>query len=372
MKKNKILIDKSVFLGKKIFSKIEENDVIVKKNVSNVDLSKIHTLITKSNFRIDKNLIRNSKIKFIGSATSGVDHVDIDFLKKKNIFFASATGSNSKSVVEYVFTSLLYLSEKHNFFLKDKVVGILGVGNIGLSLRNKLRDFGIQTMIFDPLNKKIKKFDDCFPFEKIISDSDIITLHTPLTYTKDYPTYHMIDKYVLDSIKENSILINTSRGSVVDNFSLLKILKNKKKMFVVLDVWENEPNISCDLLNFVEIGTPHIAGHSLEGKLSGTINIFKKYSNFIKKKVFFRFKKNLPKFWINKIEINKKFDQKLFYNLSKLFFNINEYNMKLNNKNFIKLRNSHIRREWSSLSIRVYDCFTKKTLVKLGFKCRNN
>jgi erythronate-4-phosphate dehydrogenase len=208
------------------------------------------------------------------TTTTGTDHVDLDYLRKSGIAFANAAGCNAVSVVEYIAAALFELAEELAFALDHMTLGIVGVGRIGSRVWKMAEGLGIKTVLNDPpLARKTGS-----PLYRPLSETlqaDIITLHVPLTHQGPDATYHLFGADVLSKMKPGSILINTSRGPVVENQELIKFIRNGHIRAAVLDVWENEPQINTALLKEVTIGTPHIAGHSFDGKVRGTWYVYK-------------------------------------------------------------------------------------------------
>jgi len=255
-------------------------------------------LFVRSITQVDENLLSNTNIKFVGSATSGINHIDTEYLKKRNIAFQSAKGANANSVVDYVISSMVVLSEMAGYKFSDKIIGVVGRGYIGSNLIGRLSGMKIRCFYYDPydnhpsiigeFNSFITKVDS---LATLLSGVDIISLHTPLTMGGDHKTYHMINEHNLNMIKENSILINTSRGEVIDEQSLLDCLSSRH-LWVALDAWSNEPFINKKLLHNVSLATPHIAGHSVVGKYNATQILYKgfmKHFGFIGKCVVSNF-----------------------------------------------------------------------------------
>lgn len=235
-------------------------------------------LLIRSVTQINNQLLDdNQSVKFVGSATIGTDHVDQDYLMKRNIIFANAAGSSRHSVAQYVLTAILTLCPE--YWQQPLTLGIIGLGNIGSTLAQYATDLGWQVLGYDPLLPASEVNNASF--EQVVSQSDVISLHVPLTDKKnhddlgssDYPTRHLINKTVLGAMPSETLLINSARGPVIDNAALeIDIEKNNRQ--VVLDVFEHEPQISEQLLSKLTIATPHIAGYTLEGKLRGTQMVY--------------------------------------------------------------------------------------------------
>ena len=228
----------------------------------------------------------NDSVKYVGSATIGTDHVDQDYLRQRGIHFSNAAGCSKHSVAQYVLTAIFNLRPQYwrgnNSDVSDSQampvkLGIIGLGNIGSTLAGYAADLGWQVLGYDPL---LPASDiNNASFEQVLSESDAISLHVPLTRVgdSDYPTYHLIDKQALAKIANGTILINSARGPVINEADLLRHLERDTQRQVVLDVFEHEPVVSVELLNQLTIATPHIAGYTLEGKLRGTQIIFDEF-----------------------------------------------------------------------------------------------
>lgn len=373
----KILVDKNIPYARNIFKKFGEVKLISGRSIVNSSLINVDALIIRSDTKINKTLLKNNHIKFIGTTTSGYDHVDKNWLKKNNIFFSYAPSCNSISVVEYVLSALLCVAEKNKFDLKEKTVGIIGFGHIGSLLYKYLNVLEINTLICDPVKENMNFYKKQFvSLEKLINNSDIITLHTNLNFNKKYSSYHLLDKTKIESLKNNSILLNTSRGSIINNKELLKVLEEGKKIDVVLDVWENEPDILLPLLNKVKIATPHIAGYSIEGRIRGIIKIFSDFKKFLNYKENDEIKTLLKLKLKKKIDLHTKFDQKKFIHFVRLVYDICYDDSLLRRFAHIKgkfdyfRKNYRKRREWSSILINCNDINIAKILKKLGFKIK--
>ncbi len=381
----RILVDENIPLADEIFSNVGKVDTIKGREISKDILikNKYESLIVRSVTKVNKELLEGSNVKFVGSATAGIDHIDINYLKKHNIGFSNAAGSNANSVVEYIFSAIFNYVVRKNFNIKDLSIGIVGAGNIGERLAQKLEKIGIRVLRNDPpLKEKLNNPQKYYNIEDILK-CDIITLHTPLTFKGKYPTYHLFNERILSILNKDALLINSGRGSVVDNNILLEFLNNGKINNVILDVWEDEPYINIELLKKVIYGTPHIAGYSFDGKVNGTIMIYNSLCDFfnidLKKKLF----DFLPEMKNNYIEfkmcktyeetilniINQVYDiRQDDYNLRKLIL-INDKEKR--GKFFDDLRKNYpVRREFFNYKIIEKDKIPeewKRDLKILGF-----
>jgi len=266
----KIYIDENIPYAKQFFSAFGELHFFSGRSVSAEQLIDADVLLVRSITQVDESLLHlNNRLKFVGTATIGTDHVDQGYLSARGIPFSSAPGCNKISVAEYILSSLLVLAEKLQFQLSQKTVAIVGAGNTGSAVYQRLSALGVCCKLYDPplqLAGDERPFCD---FDEVLN-ADIISLHVPKVSGGDYPTVHMFDERLLSQLSSEQILLNASRGDIIDNQALLARAQAGLSPTLVLDVWENEPVIEKALLPFVEIATPHIAGYSLDGRARGT------------------------------------------------------------------------------------------------------
>jgi len=276
----KLIVDENIPQGKEAFGKFGEIFLSAGRSITNEMLLDADILIVRSITQVNEDLLKNTKVKFVGTATIGTDHVDKDYLEKENIVFADAAGCNAFSVAEYVVCAVnQYLTQVNKTF-SDLTIGVVGHGNVGTKVVRFAKALGMKVLINDPpLERKTKENIFC-PLADAL-EADIVTLHVPLNKTGIDKTHHLINETNINRIKSGSMFINSARGPVIKNNTLLKRLKEKADLFTVLDVWEGEPNLNYELLNLVNIGTPHIAGYSYEGKINGTKIIYDKLCEFL-------------------------------------------------------------------------------------------
>ncbi len=275
----RIVVDENVLLGEETFSTFGRVITLPGSAITREAVRDADVLIVRSVTRVGPELLDGSRVSFVGSATIGTDHIETDFLHQRGTAFAHAPGSNAESVVEYVLAALLYVARRTGSRLNGRTIGIVGAGNIGRRLAERLPAFGFEVMLNDPpLARRAERSGlrhDFRPLTEVLEKCDIITLHVPLIRGGEDPTLHLFGEVELHSMKPGSWLINTSRGPVVDNQALLEILKHPGAGpdVAVLDVWEGEPLPSLDLVRGSMLATPHIAGYSYDGKLAGTLMI---------------------------------------------------------------------------------------------------
>lgn len=270
----KIIADANIPFVDKCFSSIGEVKVVGGRQITPNTIADADVLLVRSITPVGADLLTNSKVSFVGTATIGYDHIDVDYLSRNNIGFASAPGSNANSAAEYVIAGLLEVGQRYEIELENKSIGVIGVGNVGSKVARKCEALGMQVILNDPPLQRQTGEAKYLPLKELF-DCDFITLHTPLTFEGIDKTFHLADEKFFKSLKERCVFINASRGGVVDSGALKAAIQSGRLQAAVLDVWENEPNIDTELLKIVGIGTPHIAGYSLDGKITGMIMIYK-------------------------------------------------------------------------------------------------
>lgn len=231
-------------------------------------------LIVRSVTRVDSALLAGTRVQVVGTVTSGIDHVDVNYLHRKKIGLIAAAGANAEAVAEYVLAALLVISRRIDFNLSKKTVGIIGAGHVGKVVDQKCQALGMRTILNDPPLARASG-DPRYRPRSEVSKADIVTLHVPLTKRGRYATYHMVNRRFLERLKPETVLINTSRGAVVDEKALIKFTRRKAIAGLVIDVWPNEPQVPLDLMEIADIATPHIAGYSLEGKLRAVAMVYR-------------------------------------------------------------------------------------------------
>jgi erythronate-4-phosphate dehydrogenase len=266
----KILADENIVKVAEYFGWAGELVTMPGRAIDAKALQDVDALLVRSITRVDGSLLAGSHCRFVGTATSGIDHVDIEWLQKRGIGFGSAPGCNANSVVEYLFSVLAALSERQGFDWRALTYGIVGCGQIGGLLAQRLQSLQIHFVIHDPFLDERHPMSGCFADLDTVLQQEVVTLHTPLTRDTAWPTWHLLNERKLARMKPATILINAARGAIVDNRALLARLEQHPEQLAVLDAWEGEPNIDLALLRRVALGTPHIAGYSYEGKLNGT------------------------------------------------------------------------------------------------------
>ena len=272
----KIVVDDKIPYIREALAKICNNVVYLEgAAITNADILDADALIIRTRTICNEQLLKNSKVSFIATATIGYDHLDTDYLKSAHITWTNCPGCNATSVGQYIHSCLLLLEKEKGLNLSQTTIGIVGAGHVGQAVIQALRPLGVKILVNDPpLQEKLEKAGNntnmFTPLEVLEAECNIISFHTPLTTSGKYPTFHLADTAFFSRLKKKPIIINSSRGSVVDNNALMDAIKKQQIKDVIIDTWENEPNIHQDLLQSAYIGTPHIAGYSADGKANAT------------------------------------------------------------------------------------------------------
>lgn len=264
----KIVADPQIPQVDRAFAGIADLQFCNGRELTPASLADADALLVRSVTRVDRKLLQGSSIRYVATATSGIDHVDTGYLQETGIGFDSAHGSNARSVAEYVLSALFVLAEQQQFNLFSKTVGIIGAGKVGSVLSCMLSALGISCLLNDPPLQEISGDSKYRSLEEALS-ADIISLHVPLTKSGRYSTLNLINTNTLSQMKADAVLVNTSRGTVVDEAALMQSNHARGKR-AILDVWENEPDINTLTLSGIAIGTPHIAGYSLDARMRAT------------------------------------------------------------------------------------------------------
>jgi erythronate-4-phosphate dehydrogenase len=243
-------------------------------------VAKADGLIIRTRTICNTDLLEGSTVKFIATATIGFDHIDTDYCSRKRIAWHHSPGCNSSSVRQYVASALAILSIKHNFILKGKKIGIVGVGHVGSKVAQLARASGMIPLLNDPPRQRAEIHNWFDSLQEIKRSADIITFHVPLTIEGVDKTFHLADRSFFESLDKKPFIINSSRGPVVDSEAVKIALSEGKISGFAADVWENEPAIDRNLVEMADIATPHIAGYSVEGKANGTAACVQAASRF--------------------------------------------------------------------------------------------
>lgn len=279
----KIVCDKNMPYALESFSTLGDVTLVPGREISAAHVRDAELLITRSTTQINAALLNGSALKFYGSGVIGTDHIDFEALERLGIQWATAPGCNAISVGNYVTAALLWLGGRYGFELAGKSVGVIGVGNVGRQVCRFCRAMGMRVLANDPPRQRDAADVEALSFvtlKQILAEADVITCHVPLNREGADRSVHLLGAVELAQMKAGVILINAARGEVVDNQALLEVLGSRVS-HAVLDCWEGEPDYRADLMERVDLGTPHIAGHAYEGKVNGTAMVYRAACDFL-------------------------------------------------------------------------------------------
>lgn len=370
----KILIDENMPYAESLFCQLGE--VILKpgRTLTADDLIDIDALMIRSVTNVDERLLtKANRLKFVGTATAGMDHVDQALLAERGIFFTAAPGCNKVGVAEYVFSVLMVLAQQQGFSVFDKTVGIIGAGQVGTYLAECLTGLGIKVLLNDPPKQAQGDSREFTPLPTLLEKADVITLHTPITRDGEWPTHHLINESVLQRLRGDQILINAARGPVVDNEALKARLQQHDGFTAALDVFEFEPQVDLSLLPLLAFATPHVAGYGLEGKARGTTMVFNRYSEFLGQAFWANPSSLLPVAPIPEVTLNRRWDEATLLNLTQLVYDVRRDDAQFRREiqqpgAFDQMRKQYWdRREYSAIRLVGDESCQLEPLAKLGF-----
>lgn len=319
----KILIDEAMPYAVELFSQLGEVSTKAGRQINADDLVGVDALMIRSVTKVNAELLAKAdKLRFVGSATAGMDHVDQSLLTQRGIFFTAAPGCNKVGVAEYVISVLLVLAQQRGFSLLDKTVGIVGAGQVGSYLAHCLQGLGVKVLLNDPPKQTQGDPRPFVALDDLLQQADVITLHTPITREGDFPTYHLLSEQRLGRLRSDQILINAARGPVVDNQALRQRLEQDDGFSATLDVFEHEPEVDMQLLPLLDFATPHIAGYGLEGKARGTTMIFNFFCEFLGRRERANAADLLPPAPIPQVRLERAWDEAVLHNLTQLVYDV--------------------------------------------------
>jgi len=381
----KIIIDDKIPFINDAFRNVADLVFLPGADFSNKLVKDADALVVRTRTKCDRNLLKNSKVKFIATATIGHDHIDQKFCDSANISWCNAQGCNAYSVQQYIASALLHLFSDNLEDLPLKTIGIVGFGNVGRKIYELASLLGMKILINDPplvdTTKNSRHLKISFKnarfvsLKELASKADVISFHTPLTLDGSYKTFHLADEKFFALLKPETILINTSRGEVVDTRLLKQKLEKEQIKTAVLDVWENEPILDSELIELLALGTPHIAGYSADGKAAGTTMSVQAISNYFNLGLNNWQPENIPLPKTHNITVEKT-DDFVLKTLKKIFFQtydirIDDDMLRTQTRDFEKLRgNYRLRREPPAYTVSFLSNHKQNDLVEILKKLR--
>lgn len=267
----KVVIDNKIPYIKESIEKLVDNPVFLPGNQFTPEAVRdADALVVRTRTRCNRELLEGSNVRFIATATIGFDHIDTDYCREAGISWTNAPGCNAGSVAQYLHSCILLLKRQKEFVPEHACIGIVGVGNVGKRVKQVAESLGMRVLLNDPPRQKAEGPEGFVDLDTIARECDVITFHTPLIYEGEFSTFHLAGETFFRSLVRKPVIINTSRGEVVETGAVYNALQKGMIRDVILDVWEHEPDIDTGLLQKAFIATPHIAGYSADGKANAT------------------------------------------------------------------------------------------------------
>lgn len=277
--KPRIIIDANIPFIKGVLEAHAEVSYVEGSEISLAHCANADALIVRTRTRCDRELLAGTPVKIIATATAGTDHIDLEYCQAHGVEVQTAKGCNAWAVVQWVFSVLGIIDKTARKTLWESTVGIVGCGEIGSRLALALELYGVKVLKNDPPREKQGE-RGFVPLELLMRESDIVTIHTPLTTEGAHPTHHLVNRELLHSTRSKPYILHAARGGVVDDFELLEAKHHHRISGFAVDVYEGEPDVPQEFLEEAFVATPHIAGYSAEGKLAASRRAIEAVSTF--------------------------------------------------------------------------------------------
>lgn len=371
----KIIVDDKIPYIKGALESVAEV-IYLPGNKTTTEVVKVaDAIITRTRTICNENLLEGSNVKFIATATIGYDHIDTEYCKQAGIEWTNAPGCNAESVNQYIASALFSWSMRKRTDLAGKTIGIVGVGQVGSRVAKTCEIIGMKVLLNDPPRERVEGKGNFVSLKTIQEEADIITFHVPLNMNGIDATYHMVNTSFLSKLKKLPLIINSCRGEVFDTEEVKMASSTKLISGLVIDCWENEPDINMELLHLAEFATPHIAGYSKDGKANGTKMSVQAVSRFFNLGLddWQPAKVELPENPIISIDGNQRREYSILAEaiLSTYDIETDDNELRMDTSSFEKLRGDYpVRREFDSFTINSKN-ISKEILIKLeklGFK----
>lgn len=339
----KIVADSNIPFLEGVFEPYADIVYIDGSEISRNDVADADALIIRTRTRCNRELLEGTRVSLIATATIGTDHIDLDYCKASGIRVYNAQGCNAGGVMQYVFTGLYGTASRNGIKLDDMTIGIIGVGNVGKKIEHMAKYLGFKVLKCDPPRAEKEGPEEFVSMDYLVANSNIVTMHTPL----DESTKGMADSHFFELMQPGTFFINASRGEVVDEDALMDA--RIKLGPVIIDTWNNEPDINLKLLDMVDIATPHIAGYSFQGKQNGTAAAVRAVARHFGINGLFHFYPvcNLPEHLPKRVDLKGK-NQGEITTILQYNYPIftDDFIFRMNPRNFEKLRSEYqYRRE---------------------------
>lgn len=367
----KIIADKNIPYLKGVAEHFGEVTYLSGADFSHEAIKDADTLIVRTVTRFDESILKGTKVKLICSATIGYDHIDTAYCDAHGIAWTNAPGCNSGSVQQYIISSLITIARKQGFDLKDKTIGIVGVGNVGKKVAKACEILGMKVLLNDPPRQRLEGGKDFVSLKTIMNEADIITFHTPLIKEGEDRTHHLANSDFFHSLKKKPIVINSARGGIIDTSAIKDAIGIGLISGAIIDCWENEPKIDLEYMNLVDIATPHIAGYSTNGKANATRMSLESIADFygLSKEPILQVKEPLPANPIIDLNAYLLSDNRVYDAILNTYNPLDDFaRLKRSPDSFKQLRNEYPLR-WEYFAYTIFNASDKERNISdaLGF-----
>jgi len=371
----RIIADENIPFLKGVLEPYADINYLPGSQINRNSISDADALLVRTRTRCNSELLSGSRVKFIGTATIGFDHINTDFCDNNNIKWTNARGCNSSSVMQYIASALLRISAEAGFSLKDSTLGIIGVGNVGSKVQKLAGAMGMRIILNDPPRERNEGSDIFSSLSHLLNGSDIITLHVPLNADGQDKTLHLFNNETFSNVRKGAWFINSSSGEVAETEAVKDALGGEILKGTVIDVWEREPEIDIPLMHMSFLATPHIAGYSADGKANGTSVVVRQLSEFFNLPLTDWYPSEIPAppAPLIPIDCNGKGNEEILRKAVLHTYNIVEDDIRLrfDPTRFEKERENYpVRREFNAYTVELRDGNDEisQLLQSLGFK----
>ena len=365
-----LVADDTILLLDELFGDLAKITRVNGRSINSEQVANADALVLRSTAKVTPALLKGSKVQFVGTCTIGTDHLATDYMDANSIVWRNAPGCNAAGVADYVIACLNHAWQTLGIDPSQQTIGIVGAGNVGGQLSQRLQKAGFNLLQCDP-PKADGGHQGYVELDELLARCQIVCLHTPLTKTGAHATDNLLHEQRIKNLAKGTVLISAGRGEVVDQQALLERQKTHQDLHLFMDVWHQEPNIDKSLFDYCHCVTPHIAGYSLEGKMRGTYMIYEDFCKHFGLPSKHNLDDLIPKPELSMLQLNPTAEAKQVLALAcGNVYPLMQDNARMREDNdFDWLRKNYpVRREFSSLKLRgITDAKTSAMMSGLGF-----